>query len=190
MLETGGGSNLENKIIYRRKDATYNREKFRKPLIMTIILTPVFILAAFNATLSPFAILGILISGFALVILSLLYFNRPLKQYDRQEYVYIQFKENSLKLCLRENDLLVGDMRKYLIEEVKYPKITYQIFEIPYNKITSIKEYMSGNNGQPTYRIFYGSEAKIMKPCIAVLQQDFDLELREWFAKLLAEKNI
>jgi hypothetical protein len=185
MLETVGGSNLENKIIYRRKDATYNREKFRKPLIMIIILTLIFMLVAFNETLLPFAILGIMISGVALVILSLLYFNRPLKRYDKRENVYIQFKENSLKLSLRENDLLIGDMRKYLKDEVKYPKIKYQIFEIPYNKITSIKEYMSGNYGRPTYRIFYESEGRIMKPCVVVLQKDFDSELREWFAKLI-----
>lgn len=176
---------MENKIFYRREGATYHREKFKKPLNITIILILIFIAGTFNATLLPFAIFGIMGSVSALVILSLLYFNRPSKQHDKQEYVYIQFKANSLKLSLRKDNVLIGDMRKYLIEEVKHPKITYQIFEIPYNKVTAIKEHMSNKyDTRPNYAIYYESNTAIMKPCIIIPKQDFDEALREWFAKL------
>lgn len=175
---------MENRIFYRNEWSTYHREKFIKPIIATSVLMLLSILATFNSVLLPFAILGIMGSGSALVLLSLLYFNRPSQSYDKKEYVYVQFKDNSLKLSLREDHLLIGDMKKYLIEEVKYPKIKYQIFEVPYNKIIAIKEHMSSNhNSRPHYTVYYESTA-LIQPYIIVYEEIFDSELRNYFAKL------
>ena len=149
-----------------------------------------FIIGLFNSTVKPFVIFGIMAGIPTLAILLLLYFSRPSKEHDNKEFVFVQFKDESLKISLRKEHTLRGNMRDYLIDEIKYPKITYQIFEIPYNSITNIKE--SGGNGVQNsyYCISYSSDADITKPGIYIRRNNFDVELRQWFVKLGAYYNL
>lgn len=181
---------MGNKIIYRADWATFNREKFIKPILITIILMLIFIVSVFNPTLQPFMIFGIMASIPTLLILLLLYYNRPSKEHDRKEFVYVQFKDKSLKVSLRKEHTLRGNSRNYLIDEVKYPKIAYQVFEVPYSEITSIER--SGGTGAQNsyYRIAYSSNAVISRPGIYIPTIVFEEELRQWLVRLGEEHNI
>ncbi len=181
---------MENKIIYRGDWATFNREKFIKPIIITTILLLFLVTALFNPTFQPFAIFGLMVSIPTSLILLVLYSNRPSRENDRKEYVYVQFKNNSLKISLRKESELRGHIRAYLIEEINFPKITYQIFEIPYSEITYIKE--SGGSGvqNPYYGIYCSSDTVITKSGIFIPSNTFEEELKHWLTKLGNTYNI
>ncbi len=84
--------------------------------------------------------------------------------------------------------IMMGEMKKYLIEEKKFPKIKYQIFEIPYKDIIKIEENR-GNQSEyrkslPTYSICYGHNS-FKAPCIYIEKFDFPKELKVWLKRVV-----